>query len=60
MYLIVKGMKLLESRKAILITSSQIQDYIKKMAFDHNIYLLEGITTREDLIRGLRDTNLFN
>jgi len=56
---LVAAMKLLTSRRGVLITSSQVQENIKKMALEHNVLLLEGITTKEDLIRGLRETKLF-
>lgn len=56
---IVTAMKLLASRRGVLITSSQVQENIKKMTLKHNILLLEGITSKEDLIRRLRDTKLF-
>jgi len=56
---IVVAMKLLASRKGILITSSHVQENVKKIALEHNILLLEGISTKEDLVGGLRGTKLF-
>lgn len=56
---IVATMKLLTSRRGILITSSKVQGNIKKMALEQNVLLLEGITTKEDLTHELRDTKLF-
>lgn len=54
----VAAMQGLASKRGILITSSQVQEEIRKMANTNNILLIEGVSSEEDLIRGLKDAKI--
>jgi hypothetical protein len=51
-------MNKLATERGMIITSMQGSDRTKKMALPKNITLLEGITSAEDLARGLKDADI--
>ena len=51
-------MNKLATQRGMIITYMQGNDRTKKMATSRNISLLEGITSAEDLTRGLKDANI--
>jgi len=54
----VAVMNKLVTDRGMIITSTQVSDRTKKMAMSRNITLLEGITSAEDLTRGLKDADI--
>jgi hypothetical protein len=51
-------MNKLATERGMIITSTQVSDRAKKMTMSKNITLLEGITSAEDLTRGLKDADI--
>jgi predicted RecB family endonuclease len=51
-------MKKLATERGMIITSMQGSDRTKKMAMSRNVTLLTGITSAEDLTRGLKDADI--
>jgi hypothetical protein len=54
----VAVMNKLATERGMMITSTQVSGRAKKMAMSKNITLLEGITSAEDLTRGLKDADI--
>jgi len=54
----VAVMNKLVTERGMIISSTQVSDRTKKMAMSRNITLLEGITSAEDLTRGLKDADI--
>lgn len=54
----VAVMNKLGTEQGMIITSAQGSDRMKKVATSRNVTLLTGITSAEDLIRGLKDANI--
>jgi predicted RecB family endonuclease len=54
----VAVMNKLATERGMMITTAQVSGRAKKMAMSKNITLLEGITSAEDLTRGLKDADI--
>ena len=51
-------MRILQAKRAILITNSSVTSKINKLAAQNNIYLIDNVQSEEDIVKGLKQINI--
>jgi len=57
---IAEVMKKMGSKKGLLITASKLKEEIKELACQKSVIVIEGVTSEQDIISGLRSTKIFS
>jgi len=57
---IAEVMKKMGSKKGLLITASKLKEEIKELARQKSVIVIEGVTSEQDIISGLRSTKIFS